>query len=395
MDVMLVTMVFPWPSEAFVGVEVRALAAGGCRLRVRALRSSHPRSRDLLRDWRLDGLDLTSWSPGSVLRGVAFALRHPWMTLRTVGWLVWHGAARPVLLGRCLLLLPRMLAVFAECRASPPAVLCLYWGHYPAVLAYLVKRWVPGVHVAMSLNAYDLVYAFPPSVVMARQVDTLWTITPANLPAFAALGLDPDRVHVSLHGIELAQVPVDCSQKVPGEFVTVARLEENKGVDDVIRAFAAVAANHGEARLTVVGEGPDRPRLESLAREAGVAGRVHFTGGIGHSEVYGLLARASVLLLLSRSPAERLPNAVKEAMACRCLCIVTRTPGIEFLLGHLAASMVVEQGDWQAAAGWLQATLHDPARFEPDRDAAATFARENLDAAGSARQRCAIWSGSQ
>ena len=35
------------------------------------------------------------------------------------------------------------------------------------------------------------------------------------------------------------------------------------------------------------------------------------------------------------------------------------------------------------------------ARFEPDRDAAATFARENLDAAGSARQRCAIWSGSQ
>lgn len=393
-DVMVVTMVFPWPSEAFAGVEVRALQAAGCEVRVRALRSGHPRAQELLRDWQLDSLDLTSWTASSVWRGLVFAIRHPGMAIRTAAWLIRHGWSRPRLLARCLLLMPRMLAVFAECLMRPPSVLCLYWGHYPSVLAYMAKRWLPGVHVAMSLNAYDLVYAFPPSIAVAREVDSLWTIAQANLPALEALGLDPARVHVSLHGIDLSQVPGACIAKADQLFVTIARLEENKGVDDAIRAFAAVAARHPGARLTIVGEGPERTRLEGLAREEGVADRVHFTGGIDHSRVYGILAGASALLLLSRSPAERLPNAVKEAMACRCLCVVTRTPGIEFLLGCLANPMVVEQGDWAGAAGWLEAIIREPGRIAADRDAAAAFALKHLDAAESARQRVAVWSRS-
>lgn len=393
MDVLLTTMVFPWPSEAFVGVEVRALRAAGAGVRVRALRSSHPRAGELLRDWQLADLDLRSWSAASVAAGLAFAVRHPLMAARTLAWLVAHGWRRPVLLARCLLLVPRLFAIFAECQARPPDVLYLYWGHYPAVLGYMVKRWLPRVHVALSLNAYDLVYAFPPSRALAARADSLWTITEANLPALAALGIDPARVHVVLHGVDLAQVPAGTGPKDPARFVTVARLEENKGVDDVIRAFAIVAASHPAATLAVVGEGPDRPRLEAIAREAGVAGRVEFTGGIGHTRVYAELARASALVLLSRSPAERLPNAVKEAMACRCLCIVTQTPGIDFLLGGLRTPMIVPQGDRAAAARWMDAVLREPGRFAGDREAAATFAASRLDVRASARQRIAVWSG--
>lgn len=394
MDVLLATMVFPWPSEAFVGVEVRALRAAGAGVRVRALRSSHPRARELLRDWQLADLDLGSWSVGSVVAGLGFALGQPVKVARTLGWLVAHAWRRPVLLARCLLLLPRLFAIFAECQARPPDVLYLYWGHYPAVLGYMVKRWLPRVHVALSLNAYDLVYAFPPSRALAARADSLWTITEANLPALAAFGVDPARVHVALHGIELAQVPAGTGPKDPARFVTVARLEENKGVDDVIRAFADVAASHPAASLAVIGEGPDRPRLEAIARQAGVPDRVEFTGGVGHTRVYAELARASALVLLSRSPAERLPNAVKEAMACRCLCIVTETPGIGFLLGALRTPMIVAQGDRAAAARWMDAVLRDPDRFAVDREAAATFAARRLDVRASARQRLAVWSGS-
>ena len=391
MDVMLLTIVFPWPSEAFAGVEVRALRGCGATLRVRALRSAHAQSVELLNDWRLEDLDLTTWSVNSVVRGSGFFVRHPWMALRTLAWLVRHGWSRPALLARCLLLTPRMFDIFAECLARPPQVLCLFWGHYPSVLAYMARTWLPKVHVAMSLNAYDLIYAFPPSVSAAGGADSLWTIARANLPAISALGIDTSRVHVNLHGIDLGQVPASCNTKDANQLVTIARLEENKGVDDVIRAVAAVAIERPQVRLTIIGEGPDRGRLERLVRDEGLTDRVLFTGGIVHSVVYEYLCRGNVLLLLSRSPAERLPNAVKEAMACRCLCIVTQTPGIEDLLVPLEHQMVVAQGDWRGAADWLATVLGEPARFEPDRDAARRFALAELDARSIARERLRVW----
>ena len=391
MDVMLLTMVFPWPSEAFAGVEVRALRAGGAKLRVRTLRSAHAQRAGLLHDWRLEDLDLTSWSVDSVVRGCAFLVRHPWMALRTLAWLFRHGWSRPALLARCLLLTPRMFDIFAEMLVRPPQVLCLFWGHYPSVLAYMAQTWLPKVHVAMSLNAYDLVYAFPPSASVAGDADSLWTIARANLPAIGALGIDTSRVHVSLHGIEVGQVPARCDNKDANQLVTIARLEENKGVDDVIRAVAAVAGDRPQLRLTIIGEGPDRGRLERLVRDSGLTDRVLFTGGILHSKVYGHLCGGSVLLLLSRSPAERLPNAVKEAMACRCLCIITKTPGIEDLLAPLEHRMVVAQGDWRGAADWLETVFRDPATFERDRDAARRFVLADLDAQSIARERLRVW----
>jgi glycosyltransferase involved in cell wall biosynthesis len=393
MDVMLLTMVFPWPSEAFAGVEVRALRAAGATVRVRTLRSVHPLRAQLLDDWRLKDLDLTSWSPGSVLRGCAFLLRHPWIVLRTLAWLVRHGWTRPALTARCLLLLPRMFEIFAECLNRPPDVLCLFWGHYPSVLAYMTRTWLPGVHVSVSLNAYDLVYAFPPSVNVAKRADSVWTIARANLAAISALGIDLARVRVNLHGIDLTQIPEKCRDKDPHRWVCVARLEENKGVDDVIRAVAVVVQEHPEICLTIMGEGPERARLEALVREQGVNRHVHFAGGCTHTAVYEQLRTASILLLLSRSPAERLPNVVKEAMACRCLCVVTRTPGIEELLTPLARPMVVDQGDWQGAAACLASVLADPVSFAADRDAGRRFMLANLDALAIARNRLVVWGG--
>ena len=66
-------------------------------------------------------------------------------------------------------------------------------------------------------------------------------------------------------------------------FVSVCRLLEKKGIDHAIRAFASVAADFPDCRYLVVGDGPYRARLEAIAAEAGVAGRVVFSrpGGGG------------------------------------------------------------------------------------------------------------------
>jgi glycosyltransferase involved in cell wall biosynthesis len=392
-DVMVVTMVFPWPSEAFAGVEVRALRDCGARVRVRALRGRHARAAELLRDWRVADVDVSSATAAGVARGLAVAVRHPLVTAEAIGWLLARSWRRPLLAARCLLLALRMLEVFAECRRRPPDVLYLFWGHYPSLLGHLVLRRLPGVHVAQSLGAYDLVYHFPPAADLGRRAHSLWTIARCNLPAFAAQGLDPARVRVAPHALDFSQVPPPTAGREPLALVTVARLEENKGLDDVLRMAAAVRAAGHDLRVTVIGEGPDRRRLQVLAASLGIGAAVVFTGSIPHSDVYGHLRGAALFALLSRSPAERLPNAVKEALVSGCLCVVTRTPGIEDLLVGIQHPMVVEQGDWRAAVDHVLAVLADPGRFEPDRARGREHMLQHFDARAVARERLRVWAG--
>lgn len=390
-SVLFVTMVFPWPSEAFAGVEVRALRACGAAVRVRALRGRHASATALLEDWQLAGLDVTSTSPGSILRGLGFGLRHPLLLAEGLAWLLRHGWRSPGLLFRCLALAPRMLDVFRECRRRPPRVLYLFWGHYPAWLGHLVLRWLPDVHVAQALNAYDLLYRFPPAFALGRRAHSVWTITAANHAEFAAAGIEPARVRVAARSLDLAEMPAGQVEREPGHLVTVARLEANKGVDDVLRVLAVLRGEGRAVRLTVIGEGPDHGRLAALARDLGVAADVTFTGAIGHRAVYAHLASAGLFLLLSRSPAERLPNAAKEALASGCVCVLTRTPGIEELVAPLEHPLVVAPGDWRAAAEAALDVLDFPARYAGDRRLGHEHMKRHFDARDVARARLAVW----
>jgi len=64
---------------------------------------------------------------------------------------------------------------------------------------------------------------------------------------------------------------------------------------------------------------------------------------------------------MSRSPSERLPNVMKEAMLQRCLCLSSRTAGIEELIDDGVCGMIVEPGDVAGAARRLCEALRDPA----------------------------------
>lgn len=89
--------------------------------------------------------------------------------------------------------------------------------------------------------------------------------------------------------------------------LALGRLHRNKGFDVLIRAMASVP----EAALTIAGDGPERAVLEDLARDEGVAGRVHFAGW--RQDTGALLAGCDVLVCSSRH--EPLGNVVIEAFS--------------------------------------------------------------------------------
>lgn len=117
--------------------------------------------------------------------------------------------------------------------------------------------------------------------------------------------------------------PMTPGQPDPGpiHLVAAARLVEQKGVAVAIEAVAL--ANNRRLRLTVLGDGPDRSKLEALARERGIADRVHFAGF--QANPFAFFARADAFVLSSQY--EGFPNVVLEALACGTPVVALPAPG--------------------------------------------------------------------
>jgi len=104
--------------------------------------------------------------------------------------------------------------------------------------------------------------------------------------------------------------------------VAAGRLGHQKGFDMLLDAFGAARARGVGARLTILGEGPDRALLEERAARLGIADVVRFAGFASNPFAY--FAAADLFVLSSRY--EGLPNVVLEALACGCPVVAFDCP---------------------------------------------------------------------
>jgi glycosyltransferase involved in cell wall biosynthesis len=145
----------------------------------------------------------------------------------------------------------------------------------------------------------------------------------------------------------------------------VGRLHPVKDVDTLLAAAARVP----ELTLVVLGDGPERGRLEAKAQRLGIKNRVSFRGL--SSEVADVL-RASDAFLLS-SHGEGMSNALLEAMACGLPCLASRSVGgAGELLGD-GRGMLLADADVPAWAAAVEALIQEPGLRAEMGAAAATF----------------------
>ena len=130
-----------------------------------------------------------------------------------------------------------------------------------------------------------------------------------------------------------------------------------KGVDVVIRGFARMAASSPGALLVLAGDGPERPRLESLARELGVADSVRFMGV--RSDMESVLPAFDLFALCSHS--EGFSNAILEAMGMGLPVVATRVGGNIEMVEDGVSGYLVPPGDDPALGERLLALARDPA----------------------------------
>ena len=107
--------------------------------------------------------------------------------------------------------------------------------------------------------------------------------------------------------------------------LTVKRLHQVAGYEDLLRAFALVAARVPRAQLLIAGDGALRPALERQASEAGVAENVRFLGLVDNRELPRYCAAADLFVLPSRL--ESWGTVMLEALACGTRVVATATAG--------------------------------------------------------------------
>ena len=154
----------------------------------------------------------------------------------------------------------------------------------------------------------------------------------------------------------------------------VGKLMPQKGFDVLLEAFARLRKGRA-ARLVILGEGPERRRLERLARDLGIAGDVALPGFVANP--FAWLARCGVFALSSRW--EGLPSVLIEALACGCPVVSSDCPsGPSEILGPGRLAPLVPVGDAAALAAALAQRLDAPGDPLPRRARARDFAADRV-----------------
>jgi glycosyltransferase involved in cell wall biosynthesis len=157
--------------------------------------------------------------------------------------------------------------------------------------------------------------------------------------------------------------PVDLPHSPPRRpeshtLVAVGRLEDQKGFDLLLPAFARIAGNHPDWRLVIWGEGSERRRLEALREGLGLADRVSLPG---LTERPGQWVNDTTLFVLS-SRFESFGNVITEAMAAGLPIVVTDCPwGPGEIVQHGVDGWLVPPEDVAALAEGLDLLMSDAA----------------------------------
>lgn len=146
--------------------------------------------------------------------------------------------------------------------------------------------------------------------------------------------------------------------------VSVGRLIEFKGFHHLIEALAAARAGGTNAHLDLLGDGPWRERLETLAAVSGVAEAVRFHGSVTLDQMKACFAAADVFALActtgDKGATDVLPTVITEAMLCGLPVLSTRLAAVPEQVANGETGILVEPGDVADLAAALVRLAAEP-----------------------------------
>ncbi len=262
-------------------------------------------------------------------------------------------------------------------RDIPCDLLHAFWVYEPGLVAAWFRPRLPAV---ISLAGGELISMPEIRYGLMRQMRTRtlirWALRRARVVtagspylvehAQAALSLPAVR-HIPL-GVDLRRWPFSAHKDVPPTILNVGSLEPVKGQDILLRALPRVLGEMPAVRCLIVGGGREQGKLEALAQELGLSGKVKFAGEVPHQEMPAIYAAASLFVQASWHEAQGM--ALLEAAACGLPLTGTRVGAITNFIPDSAVGAPVGDAH-QLAAAMLQILSHRDDAVESGRRARA------------------------
>lgn len=385
--VLYVLSQFPSLSETFILREIRALIDKGVDVRILSLKVPG----DELVQPQAAAMADRVWYPAgggrTCLAAAATVIRKPATTLAFLAMMLSELWRRPLVLSKSLVAIFRALGRLEDVRAFGPQLIHAPWATYPATVAWLLSR-VLDRPFSFTSRAHDI---FIEDHMMARKLESAAlaiTITEYNRRYMERWMRTPGAIPVKVihSSLNLPELPFVQGTRLPRHLLSVGRLVPMKGFDILLHALAHLRSRGVELSCTIIGEGPQRRRLEKLRAELGLDAIVKLPGAMPQGEVVRHMSESTLMVLpcvvAPNGQSDGIPNVLMESMANGLPVISTRISGIPELIEDDVNGRLVPAGDTEALAAAIEALLDSPDK----REAFARAGRRKVESDFDVRQ---------
>ncbi len=242
------------------------------------------------------------------------------------------------------------------CRSFEPDVIHS-WGWISAMLAEAVCRVRRRTHVNGAFRRGSPAPGARLRTNLLRRIGTLLVANSSS--AIGSFGIPPRRGRVLRNAFDAGRLESMAPAGRDGVFTVVMTgvMRDDKDFSSFLQACRILVGRGRAARFLAIGDGPDRPGLESAGADLVESGHLLFTGAV--PEVLAYLAAADAGVLLSRN-GEGMSNSLLEYMACSIPVVCTDCPGNREMVTGGVEGFLVPVGDPAATAAVLEALMDDP-----------------------------------
>jgi colanic acid/amylovoran biosynthesis glycosyltransferase len=234
---------------------------------------------------------------------------------------------------------------------------------FSATVALIVARTFP---VTMSFGVYGFGELHNPSESHLRElIEGALFVRSISRYGRDQLMLSSDRKEWSK--LIYAPLGIDAAEFAPGtppafstppQILCVGRLAPEKGQSLLLDVVAALNAEGCPVQLRLVGDGPDRARLEKRAAELSITSNVQFAGRVDQDRLMELYRETDLFVLFSL--AEGIPMVLMEAMAMQIPCVAPCIMGIPELIEHGVDGMLFAVADVEDFKDKIRKLLEAP-----------------------------------
>ncbi|MEO0812700.1 MAG: glycosyltransferase, partial [Myxococcota bacterium] len=188
-----------------------------------------------------------------------------------------------------------------------------------------------------------------------ERADAIYVLSEDMARLAEAAHAPPDKIQIVHLGRRVSQLQWRPPRKRIAHLVSVGRLVEKKGHDDLIDALAE---SQLDLTLDIVGDGPLHDQLEEKIRLAGLGNRVRLVGALNNDKALRLLEQADAFVLASRTASdgdkEGTPTVLIEAQALGLPCVSTLHAGIPEILPKENHHLLAPERDPSSLANALR-----------------------------------------